>query len=76
MLELFDIVERYGFIGVQDPEKVYELPARKVQPLHQELVDDIYKGQSERVRTPKIPLPSAFSLHAERLFVARQVAAS
>jgi hypothetical protein len=64
MHELFDIAERYGFIAVQDAAKVYELPARKLETLHQELVDNIYKGQSERVRTPKIPSPSAFSFHA------------
>ncbi|SRR6266478_6321646 len=64
MQELFDILERHGFVGVQDAEKVYELPARKLETLHWELVDHIYKRQSERVSSRKIPPPSAFSFHA------------
>lgn len=64
MQELFNIVERYGFIGVQDAEKVYELPAAKLAKLHRELFDHIYKSQNERVWGHKIPPPSAFSFHA------------
>src|ERR1700751_5923047 len=64
MQGLFDIVERYGFIGVQDAEKVYALPAYKLGRLHREVFDYVYKSQNERVWGRKIPTPSAFSFHA------------
>jgi hypothetical protein len=64
MHELFDIVERYGFIGVQDAEKVYGLPAAKLEKLHRAVFDHIYKIQNERIWGRKIPPPSAFSFHA------------
>jgi hypothetical protein len=64
MHELFDIVERHGFIGVQDAEKVYERSARKLQTLHRELFDHIYKRQNERIWGRNIPAPSTFSFHA------------
>lgn len=64
MHELFDIVEEHGFIGVQDAEKVYELSARKLQTLHRELFDQIYKRQNERIWGRRIPSPTTFSFHA------------
>ncbi len=64
MHELFDVVEHYGFIGVQDAEKVYELPARKLEKLHREVFDHIFKQQNERIWGDKIPPPSTFSFHA------------
>jgi hypothetical protein len=64
MHELFDIVERYGFIGVQDAEKVYGLPAAKLEKLHRAVFDHIYKIQNERIWGRKTPPPSAFSFHA------------
>jgi hypothetical protein len=57
MHELFDIVERFGFIGVQDADMVYGLPPQKLETLHRELFDYIYKRQNERVWGSKIPPP-------------------
>lgn len=64
MHKLFDIIERHGFIGVQDAEKVYELPAGKLGKLHREVFDHIYKRQDERIWSHRVPPPSAFSFHA------------
>ena len=42
MHELFDIIERHGFIGVQDAEKIYLLPAGKLKRFHREAFNYIY----------------------------------
>src|SRR5229473_276388 len=64
MQELFDIVERYGFVGVQDAEKVYALPARKLEKFHREAFEYIYKSQNDRIWGRRIRPPTAFSFHA------------
>jgi len=49
MQALFEIIERYGFIGVQDAEKVYDLPAAELKKLHNETFTYIYDCQNKRV---------------------------
>lgn len=49
MHDLFAIVERYGFVGVQDAEKIYALPAADVGKLHNEVLERIYEDQNKRI---------------------------
>lgn len=64
MHELFEIVERYGFVGVQDAEKVHTLSAPKLAKFHKETFGYIYQSQNERIWGRRMPPPDTFSFHA------------
>jgi hypothetical protein len=65
MHDLFAIIETYGFVGVQDAEKVYELPSAEVDKLHSEAFKHIYDSQNKRVWGPGAVDPNdTFSFHA------------
>lgn len=65
MHNLFAIIERYGFVGAQDAEKIHNLPAAKLRELHNELLEHIYKDQNERIWERSVGGPDdTFSFHA------------
>jgi len=65
MHDLFAIIERYGFVGAQDAEKIYDLPAAELQKLHNELFSHIYDDQNKRIWGPGAVRPNdTFSFHA------------
>ncbi len=65
MRDLFSIVERYGFVGVQDAEKVYDLPPAELEKLHSEAFKHIYDRQNKRIWGAGAVRPNdTFSFHA------------
>jgi hypothetical protein len=65
MHDLFAIIERYGFVGAQDAEKVYDLPAAELEKLHNELFKHIYDHQNKRIWGPEAARTNeTFSFHA------------
>jgi hypothetical protein len=64
MQDLFNILERYGFVGIQDAEKVYDIPAAELEKLHNEVLTQIYAIQQQRMLTNEGDAKAAFSFHA------------
>jgi hypothetical protein len=64
MDELFNLVEKYGFVTVGDISKVPGLPDKRIEQLHQDLFKLIYDAQAERIWGNSSAPVETFSFHA------------
>lgn len=64
MYALFNVLEQYGIIGVQDLSKIASLPAKKIEKLHHDIYTNIFDAQNDRIWGKPSAPADTFSFHA------------
>src|SRR5438874_5209294 len=64
MYKLYSILERHGFVGIQDAEKIQTLAEKELRKFHNEVFKCLYDSQNERTWGDRNSIPSDFSFQA------------
>lgn len=65
MYELFDVLEKHGFIALEDADKIADLPEKKVEKLYIEVYSSVFGVQTTRTcEWQSFHQPDTFSFHA------------
>jgi len=65
MYELFDILEKHGFVTLDDQDKIADLPEKNVEKLYIDVYSSVFGVQTTRAYDWQSPhLPDTFSFHA------------
>jgi hypothetical protein len=65
MYELFDVLEKHGFVGIDDLDKIADLPEKKLEKLYTEVYSSVFSVQTTKTcGWQSSHLPDTFSFHA------------
>jgi len=65
MYELFDILEKHGFITLEHLDKIADLPEKKLEKLYSDVYSSVFSAQTARAFDGQPShLPDTFSFHA------------
>jgi hypothetical protein len=65
MYELFDILEKHGFITLEHVDKIADLPEKKLEKLYSDVYSSVFSAQTARAFDGQPShLPDTFSFHA------------
>jgi hypothetical protein len=65
MYELFDILEKHGFVRLDDLDKIADLPGKKLEKLYNDVYSAVFSAQTARTLDYQSSrLPDTFSFHA------------